>query len=81
MTSATSAPTEELEAVVAVGLFSSKKGDRTPEEREVARMQHKAYRDAGNAAAAKLSRSDPLIHDMLNEAIIDAEQDVPWWRR
>lgn len=44
-------------------------------------MQHKAYRDAGNAAAAKLSRSDPLIHDMLNEAIIDAEQDVPWWRR
>ena len=56
--------------------------DRTPEERRVDVLQHQAYRDAGNQAARNL-RGDggPLVHDMLNEAIIDAEQHVSWWRR
>jgi hypothetical protein len=63
-----------------MGIFS-RSDDRTPVERQVDVLQHKAWKDAGNAAASKLSRSDPLVHDMLNEAIIDAEQNVPWWRR
>lgn len=64
-----------------MGWFGGRGDDRTPEERRVDVLQHKAWRDAGNAAAAKLSDSDPLVHDMINEAIIDAEQHVPWWRR
>ena len=56
--------------------------DRTPEERRVDVLQHKAYRAAGNQAAKNL-RGDGglLVHDMLNEAIIDTEQNVPWWSR
>ena len=64
-----------------MGFFSGSSDDRMPEEREVDRLQHKGYKDAGNQAAKKLSNSDPLVHDMLNEAIIDAEANVPWWRR
>lgn len=62
--------------------FSRSSGDRTPEEREVGRLQHKAWKDAGNQAAENL-RGDGgmLVHDMLSEAIIDAEQHVSWWRR
>jgi len=63
-----------------MGLFG-RNDDRTPEERRVDVLQHRAYRDAGNQAARNLPDSDPLVHDMLNEAIIDAEPDVPWWRR
>lgn len=62
-----------------MGFFG--KDDRTKEEKAVDIEQHRAYRKAANTAAAKLSRSDALVHDMLNEAIIDAEKDVPWWRR
>ena len=63
-----------------MGLLS-RSDDRSPEERRVDVLQHKAYRDAGNAASRKLPGSDALVHDMLNEAIIDAEQHVSWWRR
>lgn len=62
-------------------LLGSSSDGRTPEERRVDVLQHKAYKDAGNATARKLSDSDPLVHEMLNEAIIDTEQNVPWWRR
>ena len=59
----------------------AKSDDRTPEERRVDVLQHKAYKDAGNQAASRLPDSDPLVHDMLNEAVIEAEPHVPWWRR
>jgi hypothetical protein len=66
-----------------MGFFSDIFGgsdDRTPEERKVDVLQHKAYKDAANTAARKLSRSDPLIHDMLNEAHAEAQQHVSKWR-
>lgn len=64
-----------------MGLFSSR-DDRTREEKAVDREQHKAFKDAGNQAAAKL-RGDggSLVHDMINEAVADAERGVSWWRR
>ena len=64
-----------------MGFFSSS-DDRTPEEREVDRLQHKGYKAAGNQAAKNLRGDGGLLaHDMFNEAIVDAEKDVPWWRR
>lgn len=55
---------------------------RLPEERAVDVIQHRAWRLAGNQAANAL-RGDGgmLVHDQLNEAVIEAEADVPWWRR
>lgn len=56
--------------------------DRVPEEREVDRLQHRAYRDAGNQAAGNLRGDGGLaVHDMLNAAVTEAEKNVPWWRR
>ena len=63
-----------------MGFFSSKSDDRTPEERAVDREQHRAYRQAGNQAANR-HRDAHVVHDQLNEAIIDAEKNVPWYRR
>lgn len=62
-----------------MGLFSSK-DDRTKEEKAVARMQHRAYKDAGNQAAARV-RDKHMVHDQFTEAVCDTDADVPWWRR
>lgn len=68
-----------------MGLISALLGssdDRTPEEREVDRLQHQAYRDAGNQAAANLRGDGGMaVHNMLNSAVIEAEKNVRWWRR
>jgi hypothetical protein len=58
----------------------SRNDDELPEERAVGRLQHKAYRDAASNAR-KLRDDEHVVHDMLNEAVIAAEADVPWWRR
>lgn len=63
-----------------MGLFSRNDDGKTVEERAVDREQHRAYRAAGNQAA-RAHRDAHVVHDQLNEAIIDAERDVPWWRR
>lgn len=64
-----------------MGWFSSS-DDRTKEEKDLDVEQHRAYKKAGNQAAENL-RGDGglLVHDMLNEAVIDAEKHVPWYRR
>lgn len=63
-----------------MGLFSGKKDERLAEEKAAGRMQHKAYRDAGNQAA-RAHRDQHMVHDQINEAVIESERDVPWWRR
>ena len=51
-------------------------------EKAINNEQHRAYRAAGNGAARKL-RGDggPMVHDQINEAVIDAEKHVAWWKK
>lgn len=64
-----------------MGLFSSS-DDRTKEEKALDAEQLRAYKRAGNQAAKNLRGDGGLLaHDQFNEAVIDAEQNVPWWKR
>ena len=69
-----------------MGLFSGGKDDRTKEEREVARLQHKAYKKALDEHYEWCKKHPSQLeetptYNQLNSAVIDAEKDVPWWRR
>jgi pantothenate synthetase len=52
----------------------------TREEKQAALKHYKALRKAAETAARK-HRDHHMVHDQLNEATIEAERDVPWWRR
>jgi len=63
-----------------ISTLLSSGGDRSPEEKAVDVMQHQAYHAASNQAARNL-RSECIATHQLNEAVIETEQRVPWWRR
>lgn len=52
--------------------------NRTDEEVAVDVMQHDAYRRAQHQAGRR-HRDEHVVHDQLNEAVIDAEKHVPRW--
>lgn len=66
-------------------LFGSK-DDRTPEEKAVAVMQHKAYRQALDEHYEWCKQHPDQLeetptYNQLNSAVIESEKHVPWWRR
>ena len=54
--------------------------DTTPEERRAALIRYKSARKAAEQAAKNL-RDECIATNQLNEEVIEAERDVPWWRR
>jgi hypothetical protein len=50
------------------------------EERQADLGRYRATRQAAEQAAAVL-REESITTNMFNDAVIDAEQHVPWWRR
>jgi hypothetical protein len=60
-----------------MGLFSS---DRPKEERQADVNRYKAAKKASNQIAKNLREEGPATMQ-ANEAVIDAEREIPWWRR
>jgi hypothetical protein len=54
--------------------------DKPPEERQADLGRYKAVRQAAEVAARRLRDECPTT-ELLNDAVIDAEKHVPWWRR
>jgi hypothetical protein len=68
-----------------MGLFSSLLGgdewrDKPAEEKAADINRYKALRKA-NEESSKVIREECPTYYQMQEAIIDAEADVPWWRR
>ena len=68
-------------------LFSrpSPERDAAKAEQWVAVEQHRAYRKALNQNGERERKrgvdDETGTYHQLNSAVIDAERDVPWWRR
>jgi len=63
-----------------MGLFSSSKDERTKAEREADLKHYKALRRAAEQAARN-HRDEHMVHHQINEAVVEAEKNVSWWRR
>jgi hypothetical protein len=54
--------------------------DKPREERRADIERHKALKKAAENTARK-HRDETWVHKHLNDAIIEAEREIPWWRR
>jgi hypothetical protein len=54
--------------------------DKPKVEREADIETYKLARKAAEQAA-KNHRDHHVVHDQLNELVIEAEEHIPWWRR
>lgn len=54
--------------------------DRTKAEKQADINRHKALKRAAEATARR-HRDETYVHKQLNDAIIENEKNVPWWRR
>lgn len=54
--------------------------DKPKEERQANIARHRLARKAAEQAA-RAHPDEHMVHHQLNEEIIDAERDIPWWRR
>jgi hypothetical protein len=49
-------------------------------ERKADIERHNALKKAGEAAARK-HRDETWVHRQINDALIENEKNLPWWRR
>jgi len=62
-----------------MGLFNGNSG-KTRDEQRADNNRHRALKKAGEAAARK-HPDKHVVHDQINEAIIENEKHVSWWLR